>query len=754
VSLRPFGLLTLLKARLALISAIAFACASYSAEKTTPARVGPGTAKMAARLEQITRSNHPMDNPFRSEERAAFLREHAAEVTNEVEQLQLRIVLGRELLNAGEPEEALVEFNRAVMLRNRLRNVSSRVRGDLEFLIAMAHLRRGELDNCVAFHGPESCLVPLSPAAVHKDQQGSRAAIAQLTNILSRRSEVLNAPWLLNIAYMTVGEYPEKVPPQWLLPRSVFASECPFPRFRNIADDVGLALEGLAGGTVTDDFDNDGDLDLMVSEWGLRDQLRFYISHGDGTFTERTDQAGLTGLVGGLNMVQADYNNDGFVDVLVLRGAWMGASGRYPNSLLRNNGDGTFEDVTEQTGMLSFYPTQTATWWDFNNDGHLDLFIGNESSGPNVHPCELYRNNGNGTFTECAAAAGVAVVGFVKGVNSGDYDNDGWTDLYLSVRGQTNILFHNEGPAIGSSRSNAWQFRNVTQTAGVGEPMFSFPTWFFDYDNDGWQDIFVSGYGLAGSGDFTADYLGLPYTSERARLYHNNGNGTFSDVSKQAGLYRLLHAMGSNFGDLDNDGYLDFYLGTGDPDLETIIPNRMFRNAEGKRFQDITTAGGFGHLQKGHGISFADLDNDGDQDIYESLGGAYSGDGFRNALFENPGTTNRWIGLKLQGVQSNRSAIGARIKLTVQGPNGARAICKTVNSGGSFGCNPLAQHIGIGGATNAAVEILWPTSRKTQRFNNLAAGQWYHIREDSPEAAPLKLKRFKLGGGTVTMVRP
>jgi hypothetical protein len=237
-------------------------------------------------------------------------------------------------------------------------------------------------------------------------------------------------------------------------------------------------------------------------------------------------------------------------------------------------------------------------------------------------------------------------------------------------------------------------------------------------------------------------------------LFRNNRNGAFINVSKSAGLDKLLHAMGSNFGDLDNDGFLDFYLGTGDPDLTTIIPNRMFRNDAGRKFQDVTTAGGFGHLQKGHGVSFVDLDNDGDQDIYESIGGAYSGDTFRNALFENPGTTNRWIGLKLEGVRSNRSAIGARIKLTTQTPGGERQIYKTVNSGGSFGANPFAQHIGLATATNAALEIFWPASGKTQVFPNLAAGQWYHIREDATKPQPLKFKHFKLGGPVAAAARP
>jgi hypothetical protein len=718
-----------------------------------PVQAGSGTARMAAQLEQITRNTHPMNNPFLNEERAAFLRAQLPLATNDVGELNLRVVLGRELLNAAEPKDALIEFHRALELARQTPGLSSRARGELDFYVAMSHFRRGELDNCVAFHGPDSCLLPISPSAVHKNQEGSRAAITALSDILAQRSDTLNARWLLNVAYMTVGEYPAKVPPQWLIPPKAFVSDCGFPRFANVAANVGLAQDGLAGGVVTDDFDNDGDIDLMVSEWGLRDQLRFYRSNGDGTFTERSAQAGLTGLVGGLNMLQADYNNDGFVDVFILRGAWMGRSGRYPNSLLRNNGDGTFEDVTERAGLLSFHPTQTATWFDFNSDGAIDLFIGNESYKSENHPCELYRNNGNGTFTECAAAAGVAVSAFVKGAASGDYDNDGRPDLYLSIRGETNILFHNEGPvASPEGQFTGWRFRNLTREAGVSEPIFSFPTWFFDFDNDGWQDLFVSGYNIRGVGDVAADYLGLPHSAERARLFRNNRNGTFTDVTKAAGLYKVLHAMGCNFGDLDNDGYLDFYLGTGDPDLATIIPNRMFRNDAGKRFQDITSAGGFGHLQKGHGISFADLDNDGDQDVYESLGGAYSGDSFRNVLFENPGTSNQWIGLKLEGVQSNRSAIGARIKLTAN--DSQRSIFKTVNSGASFGANPLAQHIGLGPATNVTLEIFWPGSSKTHVIENLAAGRWYHIREDAGKATSLPMVPFKLAAPAVAMTHP
>ena len=172
--------------------------------------------------------------------------------------------------------------------------------------------------------------------------------------------------------------------------------------------------------------------------------------------------------------------------------------------------------------------------------------------------------------------------------------------------------------------------------------------------------------------DMAADYLGLPSTGERGRLYRNQGDGTFADVTRAAGLYKIVPTMGLNFGDLDNDGWLDIYLGTGDPDFSSLVPNRMFRNADGRFFQDVTTAGNFGHLQKGHAIAFGDVDNDGDQDVFAEMGGAFAADEACSALYENPGNANPWLGLELEGVRSNRSAIGARIKVTVQTKAGPR----------------------------------------------------------------------------------
>jgi hypothetical protein len=284
----------------------------------------------------------------------------------------------------------------------------------------------------------------------------------------------------------------------------------------------------------------------------------------------------------------------------------------------------------------------------------------------------------------------------------------------------------------------------VTAEARVAEPLQSFPCWFFDFDNDGWLDIFVSGY-YAAFGSVAADYLGEPADAERPRLYRNNRDGTFSDVTKDARVSKVLLTMGCNFGDLDNDGFLDFYAGTGDPDLRSLMPNRMFRNFEGKYFQEVTTSGGFGHLQKGHGVAFGDLDNDGDQDIFMEIGGALPGDGFRSALFENPGHGNRWITLKLEGAQSNRSAIGARIKVTVKTAGAQRDIYVTAGTGGSFGSSSLQQEIGLGQATAIpALEIMWPVSGKTQIFKQVAMEQVYKIREGDSNMIPVFPRRFSI----------
>ena len=734
------------------VLALAFAAAS-AVSGLGGSYLAPSTRRMAERLEKIATEADPMAHPFLNKRAAEIFRQQLENAlrnpaSTDRALVSLRYKYAYELLNGGESAKAVEQFTalRAFVSSNRI-TLSDEQTAIIRMNLAMAHLRLGEQENCLSNHTSDSCLMPIRPGGVHKYPRGSEGAIRLLLEQLETGRD-LRAGWLLNLAHMTLGQYPDKVPEQYLIPPKVFESEYDIKRFPEVARQLGLDLNTLAGSVVMDDFDNDGQLDLMISSMGLRDQLRLFRNNGDGTFQERTEEAGLTGEVGGLNMVQADYNNDGHVDVFVLRGAWFEKQGHHPNSLLRNNGNGTFDDVTEEAGLLSYHPTQTATWFDFNNDGWVDLFIGNETVGGDTNRCELFRSNGDGTFTECAAQSGIEAIGLIKSVHSGDFNNDGRPDLYVSCAGQPNYLYRNDGPqSVDAASKGAWRFTNVAPALQVSEPVFSFPSWFYDYDNDGWLDIFSSGYNLNSLASVAADYLGLPHKAERPRLYRNNGDGTFVDVTKTAGLHRMLLGMAGNFGDLDNDGFLDMYLGTGAPDLTMLVPNRMMRNDGGKRYQDVTTSANVGNIQKGHGIAFGDLDNDGDQDIYTSIGGAYEGDSYFNALYENPGHDNDWLKLKLVGVTSNRAAIGARIKVTVEKASGIFAVHKTVNSGATFGGSPLRQEIGLGKANRIAqVEIGWPSGLK-QTITQLQKNQAYIIREGESSAATIALKPFKFSKG-------
>lgn len=435
---------------------------------------------------------------------------------------------------------------------------------------------------------------------------------------------------------------------------------------------------------------------------------------------KRTAEAGFTGIYGGLNVIQADYDNDGALDLLVLRGGWLGEAGKHPKSLLRNNGRGEFTDVTFDVGLdHATFPSQTASWADYDLDGDLDLYIGNEK-----YPCQLFQNQGNGRFQEVTREAGVENLRFTKGVVWGDYDGDRWPDLYVSNLHGENRLYRNLGNGA---------FSDVAPELGVTSPMQSFPVWFWDFDNDGVLDIFVAAYGLDVR-HVAASYLGLPRTAELCCLYRGNGSGGFEDVAGEMNLTRVTQPMGVNFGDLDNDGYLDFYLGTGYPGFEALMPNVMYRNQGGRHFADVTTAGGFGHLQKGHGIAFADLDQDGDQDVFAQLGGALKSDVFTDAVFENPGFGNNWLVVKLVGAESNRFGVGARIRANFRENGEPRDVFRWVNTGGSFGCNPMRQQIGLGQATTVeTLEIFWPKTGRTQTFSNVPAGQMIEITEDQDD---------------------
>jgi len=641
--------------------------------------------------------------------------------------VRLRMQLGEQLLRAGRTREAIDELAALQGELARRKNPAPlRATWPVHERLGLAYLRLGEQDNCLREHNTESCLLPISPAGVHGVQEGSRRALTEYMQVLAQRPADGNAQWLLNIAHMTLGQYPQQVPEPWLMPPEVFASAYAIGKFHDRAPALGLDVAGLSGGSILEDFDGDGHLDVMASSWGLTDPLRYFRNAGDGTFADESVSSGLAGQVGGLNIIHADYDNNGYADVLVLRGAWWNEEGHHPNSLLRNEG-GKFTEVTQISGLLSFHPTQTAAWGDYDNDGFVDLYIGNESNDWERHPCELYQNQGGEQFVERGATAGVDNIGYVKGVVWGDTDNDGDIDLFLSRMGQVNALYRNDGER---------EFSEIGAAAGVSEPLWSFPTWFWDYDNDGWLDLFVGGYDNDAI-DIAAIYLAKSSSAARPRLFHNRGDGTYARV-EDSGLEGVVLAMGANFGDLDNDGFADLYVGTGNPDFRSLLPNRMLRNDGLGRFQDVTSAGGFGHLQKGHGVAFGDLDNDGDQDIYQVMGGAYSGDIYYNALYVNPGHGHRWVTLKLQGAVSNRDAIGARIEVRVHEDGRQRAIHATVGTGGSFGGSSLQQEIGLRQATVIeSVSVRWPATGHVEHFVGVGLDRAWLLREGEGRAIPL-----------------
>ncbi|NNE44563.1 MAG: CRTAC1 family protein [Gemmatimonadetes bacterium] len=610
------------------------------------------------------------------------------------------------------------------------------------YLLGVVQLRAGELENCLNAHSAESCIFPHAGGGVHRYRSGAERAAATLRFTIDRCPPPFRPKvrWFSNIAAMALDEYPQSLHPKIALPAPTLESAHDIGRFPDIGMHLGVNALDLAGSVAIDDFDGDGLQDLFACTAELDGQLRYWKNVGDGSFEDRTIAAGLLGQIGGLNMIHADYDNDGARDVLILRGGWLGTNGRMPNSLLRNRGDGTFEDVTRAAGLdREDYPVQTAAFADYDLDGDLDLFVGNETPPPASglrFPCQLFRNNGDGTFTDVAEEAGVQTFKLVKGVAWGDWDGDRDPDLFVSSQYSINHFYRNNGDGT---------FTDIAAEMGVDEPKNSFSTWFWDYDNDGALDLFVSGFGNNMTA-FVKSWL-RPDAAVSRNVVYRNVDGAFVNRSAEAGVTLEALTMGAGYGDLDNDGWLDFYLGTGAPDFDTLVPNLMYRNDGAGGFQDVTRSGGFGNLQKGHGIAFGDLDNDGDQDVVAQLGGMYPYDEYFNSVFLNPGHGNHWVALDLVGVTSNRDALGARIHVRVTQDGEPRDIYRHVWPRGSFGSSGLRQEIGLGAATSIDwVDVYWPRTDETQRITGILPDRFYRITESDPQAEELRRPAVRLHG--------
>jgi FG-GAP-like repeat/ASPIC and UnbV len=679
-------------------------------------------------LKKAPNANSFPDDWTRNEEGVSYFKK-LIRSTNDPRQIRvLQLNLANQYLFAGENDSCIALVEAALKGESNIdtNSVESAVYYNL---LALAYFRKGEVLNCQIHGGNASCILPFDSKAIYVETEPTIQAIYYYKKLLAFNPKDYISLWMLNIAYAALGQYPGKVPKQNFIDLAKYDDTGSLKAFTDIAPALGVATPSFYGGADVEDFNNDGLMDLFCCSFRSSDPVHLYINDGKGYFTDKTLSAGLSDIKGGVNSTHIDYDNDGYVDIFIVRGGWLQNAGIQPCTLLHNNGNGTFTDVTVEAGLLQYSPSHSASWADVNNDGWPDLFIAHEKWDEKTsQPSLLFLNNGNGTFSEASKESGIKVDDYVKGCSFGDINNDGLPDLYVSVYGGNNLLFLNEGVNSDSKP----HFTEIGSTAGVQQPFYSFPCAIFDYDNDGWEDILCTGYSYLNY-KIGAEYLNDSMALFPPKLYHNNHNNTFTDVTASMGLNRSIYAMGLNFADIDNDGYLDIYAATGGPDYRFLIPNLMFRNNEGRGFQDVTKVTATGHLQKGHAVSFGDIDNNGSTDLYLEVGGLYSGDRFRNALLYNNNNSNNWVGLQLVGVRANRSAVGARIKVVVTDSVGAtHSFFRTVGTGASYGANSLQLNVGIGTYTKISyIEVFWPRDKHKQVFHDFLPDRFYKLTEDA-----------------------
>jgi hypothetical protein len=500
----------------------------------------------------------------------------------------------------------------------------------------------------------------------------------------------------------------------------------------------------MTGGIAVFDYDNDGLLDIFFTNGAELPSLeksnptfsnRLFHNNGDGTFTDVTERAGLAGIGYSMGVAAGDYDNDGFVDLYV--------TGVNHNQLFHNNGDGTFTDVTSKAGVSGVIPgigkawAVTAGWFDYNNDGLLDLFVVNylnydlkTAATCSTHkvvtycspddfqglPNILYRNNGDGTFTDVSASSHVGqYVGKGMGVAFADYDGDGFTDIFVSNDTFPNLLLHNNGDGT---------FTDQAMTAGVaynemGKTVAGMGTDFRDLNNDGKPDIF-----------HTAMF------GDSFPLYKNIGDGQFDDITSASGLTAStsrITGWGTGAYDFDNDGLKDLFTANSailDNSMEVEhrpfpLPNSLFRNSGNFTFADVSATAGKGFTTPAphRGAAFGDFNNDGKIDIVVTVL-----NGPPELLMNHTDNHNHWIILKLIGVRDNRDGIGTRVKITTVHGSQYNEATTAVGYNSS---SDKRVHFGLGDAAIVdKIELAWPTGVK-QTITNVKADQVLTIKESS-----------------------
>ena len=418
-----------------------------------------------------------------------------------------------------------------------------------------------------------------------------------------------------------------------------------------------------------------------------------------------------------------------------------------PLSLLRNKGGGVFEDVTRASGLGEPISSESAAWGDYDDDGWLDLFVCGEYHIRDPDPaarkldqtgrCRLYHNQRDGTFKDVAAAAGVINERLAKGSAWGDYDGDGRLDLFVSNMRQECRLYHNQGDGT---------FKDVAHELGVTGGPASFSCWFWDFDNDGRLDLFVNDY-HGSLADVAAHYVGIEVKEAgHPHLYRNLGDKGFRDVGPEMGLTWAITAMGANFGDIDNDGFLDAYFGTGRMTFSELVPNVMLKNVDGRPFRgrhrvipDRAPAEGPRHLLRRLGLRRrpGHLRRDG--------GGVPGRPGCERPLPES----RTWPPLaEGQADRDQDQPVGHRCPDPGRSEGGRRPHAldlSVVGNNGSFGGNPLIETIGLGDATSVSrLRVTWPTSRTHQDFQDLAPDQMIAITEGTDTYKVVRQPALKL----------
>jgi hypothetical protein len=533
-------------------------------------------------------------------------------------------------------------------------------------------------------------------------------------------------------------------------------------QFVDVAREAGLTAPNVWGGTEHKrsiietkgsglaffDYDSDGWLDIYLTNgtrldatWppGKAPTSHLYKNNRDGTFTDVTEKSGLARTGWQTGVCIGDYDNDGWDDLFCC--SWG------HNTLFHNNGDGTFADVTRQAGLYGEQIRWGAgcTWLDYNRDGHLDLFVSNYIKlnpvktaspgdmafcqwkgipvmcGPRGLPGDtnvLYRNNGDGTFTDVTEKAGILKPGPRYSITpvSYDFDNDGWPDIYVAVDSQPSILFRNNRDGTFTDiavEAGCAYSDNGHEQAGMGVAVG-------DYDCDGWLDIFKTNF-----------------ADDTCNLYHNNGDGTFTDVTfiSGVGINNRYVAWGCGFVDYDNDGWPDIIQINGHvyPEIDGQDigqtfknPRLVYRNLGEGRFKDVSPEMGPGISERfsSRGAAFGDYDNDGDVDAL-----VLNLNDLPSLLRNDGGNAQNWIKVKLVGTKCNRTAIGARVRVVI----GTHAQMDEVHSGSSvMSQGDLRLHFGMGKAqTVDLLEVKWPTTQKIERFTQVKANQILTIREGS-----------------------